>query len=41
MRAGDRALGSTKTATVERLNKCISELNDLLKEHASEIGSKR
>jgi hypothetical protein len=41
MRAGDKAFGSSTTATIERLNKCISELNDLLKEHASGIGPKR
>jgi hypothetical protein len=34
MHASDKILGSTTTATVARLQKCVSELEDLLKEHA-------
>jgi hypothetical protein len=33
MHAGDKISDSTTTATVARLKKCVSELNELLKEY--------
>jgi hypothetical protein len=33
MYKGDKISGSTTTATVARLKKCVSELNELLKEY--------